>query len=104
VSLKKAQANFSLKPGKELQPDVLRKTVVKAGFTPRDIFITVRGMLKEKDGKPAFQPTGSGQVFSLVENAELTKLKSEGLKEVGLVAKVVGDTSPYSLEIQRYQR
>ncbi len=104
VSLKKAQANFSLKPGKELQPDVLRKTVVKAGFTPRDIFITVRGMLKEKGGKPAFQHVGSGQVFSLVENAEFTKLKAEGLKEIGLVAKVVGEKSPLSLEIQNYQK
>jgi len=104
VSLKKAQANFSLKPGKELQPDVLRKTVVKAGFTPRDIFITVRGMIKEKDGKPAIQHVGSGQVFTLVENAEFTKLKAEGLKKIGLVAKVVGEKSPLSLEIQNYQK
>ncbi len=104
MSLKKAQATFGLKPGKELQPDVLRKTVVKAGFTPRDIFITVRGMLKENDGKPAFQHGGSGQFFSLVENAEFTKLKAEGLKEIGLVAKVVGEKSPLSLEIQNYQK
>ncbi len=104
VSLKKAQANLSLKPGKELQPDVLRKTVVKAGFTPRDIFITVRGLLKEMDGKPAFQHGGSGQIFSLVENAEFIKLKAKGLKETGLVAKVVGEKSPLSLEIQNYQK
>ncbi len=104
VSLLKARATFSLKPGKELQPDVLRKTVVKAGFTPRDIFITVRGMLKEKNGKPAFQPVGSSQLFSLVENPEFAKLKREGLKEIGLVAKVVGEKSPLSLEIQKYQK
>ena len=104
MSLLKARATFSLKPGKELQPEVLRKAVVDAGFTPRDIFITVRGKLKEMGGKPAFQPTGSGQVFSLVKNAEFTKLKAEGLKEIGLVAKVVGEKSPLSLEIQNYQK
>jgi len=104
VSLLKSRATFSLKPGKELQPEILRKAVVDAGFTPRDIFITVRGMLTQQNGKPAFQPTGSGQVFSLMENAELTKLKSEGLKEAGVAAKVVGDKPPLSLEIQKYQR
>jgi len=104
VSLLKSQATFSLKPGKELQPEVLRKAVVDAGFTPRDIFITVRGKLTQQDGKPAFQPTGSGQVFFLVENAELTKLKSEGLKEAGVAAKVVGDKPPFSLETQKYQQ
>ncbi len=104
MSLLKARATFSLKPGKELQPEVLRKAVVDAGFTPRDIFITLRGMLKEKDGKPGFQPMGSTQVFSLVENAELTKLKGEGLKEAGLVAKVIGGKPPLSLEIQNFQK
>ena len=104
VSIEKAEATFELKPGKELQPDVLRKVVLDAGFTPRDIFITVRGKLLEKDGKLAFQPMGSAQVFSLVKNAELEKLKSEGLNEAGLVAKVVGAKGAYSLEIQKYQR
>ena len=104
MSLEKAQATFNLKPGKELQPDILRKVVLKAGFTPRDIFITVRGKLKEENGKLAFQPMGSAQVFSLLENAELTKLNSEGLKEAGVVAKVIGEKPPLSLQIQKYQR
>ena len=104
VSLKKAQATFELKPGKELQPETLRKAVVDAGFTPRDIFITVRGMLKEEDARLVFQPVGSDQVFSLVENTEFTKLKTGALKEVGLVAKVVGEKPALSLEIQNYQR
>lgn len=104
MSLEKAQATFDLKPGKELQPDVLRKAVVEAGFTPRDIFTTARGKLIEKDGKLAFQPMGSTQVFSLVENGELTKLKGEGLKEVGLVTKVIGEKPPLSLEIQEYHQ
>ncbi len=104
MSLLKSQATFSLKPGKKLQPDVLRKAVLDAGFTPRDIFITVRGKLTQQDSKPVFQPMASSQVFSLVENAELTKLKSEGLKEAGVVAKVIGEKPPLSLEIQKYQR
>lgn len=104
VSLLKARATFSLKPGKELQPEVLRKAVVDAGFTPRDIFITARGKLTEQDGKPVFQLVASSQLFSLMENEELTKLMGEGLKEIGLVAKVIGGKPPLLLEIQNYQK
>ena len=104
VSLLKARATFSLKPGKELQPEVLKKVVVDAGFTPRDIFLTVRGKLTEQDGKPVFQPVGSNQLFSLVANAASTNLKTEGLKIVGLVAKVIGEKPPLSLEIQQYTK
>ena len=104
MSLLKGQATFGLKPGKELQPENLRKAVVDAGFTPRDIFITVRGNVQEKNGKPAFQPIGLGQIFSITENAEFTKLKGKGLKEVDLVAKVIGEKPPLSLEIQKYQQ
>lgn len=104
MTLAKAEATFDLKPGKELTPDVLRKAVVDAGFTPRDIFITARGELIEKDGKLVFQPIGSTQVFSLVQNEELTKLKAEGSKELGLLAKVVGDKALLSLEIQEYHK
>jgi len=104
VSLEKAQATFNLTEGRELQPAALRKAVADAGFTPRDIFITTRGSLKTDDGKFAFQPVGSSQVFSLVESPDLTKLKGEGLKEVSLVAKVIGEKDPYTLEIQKYNR
>ena len=104
MSLRKAQATFILKPGEELRPGILRKTVMDAGFTPRDIFITVRGNLQEMGGKLAFQPMGSSQVFSLVVNAEQGKLKSEGLTEAGVVAKVIGDKPPLSLEIQNFQK
>jgi len=102
VSLLKARATFSLKPGKELQPEVLRKAVVDAGFTPRDIFITVRGKLTEQNGKPVFQPEGLSQVFSLVVNTEQGKLTSEGLKEIGLDANLIGNKASLSLEIKGY--
>jgi len=102
VSLEKAQATFELKPGKELQPDVLRKVVLDAGFTPRDIFISSRGRLQEMDGSITFQPTGSSQSFTVLENSELTKLRSEGLKKIGLDAKLIGNKASLSLEIQGY--
>ena len=104
MSHKKAQATFELKPGTELQPGVLRKTVADAGFTPRGIFITVRGKLSDKGGKMAFQPAGSTQLFSLAENAALAKLKTERVTEAGLIAKVIGDRPSLSLEIQEYHK
>ena len=100
MSLLKAQATFNLKPGRQLEPQVLRKAVLDAGFTPRDVFITTTGKLLETEGRLAFQPVGSSQVFSLAENEELTKLKGDGLQAAGLVAKVVGEKPPLSLEIQ----
>ena len=39
-----------------------------------------------------------------METVNLTKLKGEGLKEIDLVAKVIGEKPPLSLEIQKYQR
>ncbi len=104
VSLEKAEATFNLAPGKELKPEVLRKAVLDAGFTPRDIFITARGNVVIGDGRLIFQAPVSSQQFSLVENAELSKLKSEGLKEVQLDAKVVGEKAPLSLEILGYKK
>jgi len=64
----------------------------------------VRGTVQEKNGKPAFQPVGLGQIFSITENAEFTKLNGKGLKEVELVAKVIGEKPPLSLEIQKYHQ
>jgi len=104
VSLEKAEAAFSLAPGKELKPEVLRKAVLDAGFTPRDIFITARGNVVTGDGRLIFQAAGSSQHFSLVENAELSKLKSEGLKEAQLDAKVLGERALLSLEILGYKK
>ena len=104
VSLEKAEAAFNLAPGKGLKPEVLRKAVSDAGFTPRDIFITARGNVVTGDGRLIFQPAVSNQQFSLVENAELSKLKSESLKEVQLDAEVVGEKAPVSLEILGYKR
>jgi hypothetical protein len=104
VSLEKAEATFNLKPDTNLQPAVLRKAVIGAGFTPRDIFITARGRLMDRDSKPIFQPVGSDQLFSLAENETLAKLTAEGLDKAGLVAKVLGDRDPLSLEIQAYHR
>ena len=104
VSLKEAQATFELIPGQKLRPEILRKVVADAGFTPRDIFITVRGALLQKEGIATFQPFGSAQTFTLIKNEELNILKGENLTEVDLVARVMGETSPYSLEVQKYQK
>jgi hypothetical protein len=104
VSPEKAEAAFSLASGKELKPEVLRNAVSQAGFTPRDIFITARGTVVAGNGGLIFQPVGLNQRFALVENAESIKLKGEGLKDVQLEARVVGEDMPLSLEILKYQR
>ena len=104
VSLEKAEATFDLKPGRELRPDALQKVVADAGFTPRSIVIASRGTLSVKDGKLAFQPIGSPQTFYLVPNGKLKQLGDEGVKEVGLIARVVGEKPPLSLEIKDYNK
>ena len=104
MSLEKAESTFNLAAGKELKPEVLRKAVSEAGFTPRDIFITARGNVVTGDGRLMFQPVGLTQRLLLVENAELSNLKSESLKEVQLDAKVGGKKAALSLEILGYKK
>lgn len=103
VSVWDAQATFELKPGKEFRPEIIRKAVTDAGFTPRDIFITVRGEFRKTKGGVTFQPVRSPQVFTILENAEIEKLIGEKLKDVGLVAKILGESSPYRLEIEKIE-
>lgn len=100
TDLMKAETTFTLQPGKKLEPAVLRKAVVDAGFTPRDVFVTVRGKAREENGKLIFRPLGIDQVFSLVQSEQTEKLKAGGPKEVGIRAKVIGDKPHLSLEVQ----
>lgn len=101
MSLEKAEAAFNLKPGKELQPEVLRKAVTDAGFTPREISITATGKFIEREGKFMFQPLGSSQVFSLVESSLLSKFNDKGQKQVVVEAKVVEEKGHFSFNIEK---
>ena len=103
VSIWDAQATFDLKSGVALHPAILRKAVADAGFTPREILINARGELTRMNGQMVFRPSGAAQVFTILESSENAKVRLETLEEVGLVAKVVGETSPYGLEIDRVQ-
>lgn len=104
ANLKQAEATFELKTGYPLKPEALRKAVEEAGFSARDIYITAQGLLQNENGRLSFQPTDSDQSFSLVDDQKLSALKSKGIQEVELTAKVIGDRSPLSLEIQEYQK
>lgn len=107
VSLEKAIAEFTLAPEQELEPERLRKAVVKAGFTPRDIEITAVGELTAQNGQFALKVTGSGQLFRLVENEQLTRLKQvenvEG-KVITIVGKVFEQKKPpLALSIKEFR-
>lgn len=107
VSLEKAMAEFTLAPEQELDPVRLRAVVVKAGFTPRDIEITAVGEIIRLDGQFALKVTGSGQLFRLVDNEQLTRLKQvenvEG-KVVTIVGKVLEEKKPpLALSIEEFR-
>lgn len=107
VSLEKAMAEFTLAPEQELEPERLRKAVVKAGFTPRDIEIMAVGEITRQDGQLSLKVTGSGQLFRLVENEQLAQLKQienvEG-KVVTVVGKVLEEKKPsLALSIEEFR-
>ncbi len=107
VSLEKAMAEFTLVPEQELDPERLRKAVVKSGFTPRDIEITAVGEIITQDGQLSLKVTGSGQLFRLADNEQLAQLKQvenvEG-KVVTIVGKVLEEKKlPLALSIAEFR-
>lgn len=102
MSLKEARATFTLKEDAALDPAALRTAVKKAGFTPRELTMTAEGRFLRVDGVLAFKVDGSGQLFRLEENTELTRLKNDsGLEEkvLTLTGKVIGDALPLTLHL-----
>jgi hypothetical protein len=65
VSLNQGTATIFFKPGNKVSIDRIHELVRKNGFTAKEARVRARGKLVQRDGKPAFQITGSSDVFLL---------------------------------------
>lgn len=86
VSLRKAEADFTIKPGTRLDVEAIRQAIRSYGFTPTWLEFTVRAELIAHEGKPALKLLDTGQLIRLVENSQLDALRKA---LAGRVAKAV---------------
>jgi hypothetical protein len=75
VSLRNAEADFTIKPGTRLDVDAIRQAVRSYGFTPTWIEFTVTAELMTHEGKPALTLLDTGQRIRLVETPQLDALR-----------------------------
>lgn len=74
MSLAKAQADLTLKPGRPLEVERLRKAVLDAGFTPTWIRVEAVGLLHKQNGRYGLRIPESGQVIPLEANEVVERL------------------------------
>ena len=86
-------AKITVKKGKSLAINGVKKAVKDGGFTPREISITVTGKLNEQNEQTVLTIPDSRQFFFLVPNEQLSKVeemldgKDRTLKLTGKVEK-----------------
>ena len=76
VSLEKGLAVVKMKPGNTATLKQLNEAISKNGFTMKDSPATVAGKVTVRNGKAAFQVSGSNEVLDLVPDAESSNVAS----------------------------
>lgn len=75
VSLRKAEADFTIKPGARLDVKAIRHAIRSYGFTPTWLEFTIKAELTTHEGKPALRTLETGQFIELKENPQLDALR-----------------------------
>ncbi len=75
VSLRKAEADFTIRPGTRLDVEVIRHAIRSYGFTPTWLEFAVKAELTTHEGRPALKVFNAGQLIRLVENPQLGALR-----------------------------
>lgn len=90
ADLDKAEARFTLRPGKVLDVEQVRAAVKKAGFTPTWIAFTATGVLAARVAGWTVEVTDSAQLIALEDNEVLKKLRDAGAvgKRVTVAVKI----------------
>lgn len=86
VSLKQAMAEITLKEGRPLEVEKLRRAVAEAGFTPTWIRFEAVGWLITGDGRAVFKVQGTEQIIPLVADEKLEALRKGAGQDSKLVA------------------
>lgn len=75
VSLRKAEADFTIKPGTRLDVEAIRHAIRSYGFTPTWLEFTVRAEVMAREGRPTLKLLDTGQLIRLVETPQLDALR-----------------------------
>ena len=105
-------AELTIKEGKSIDIDGIKKAVKDGGFTPREILITLKGKIEETDGQMILRVDKVSDVF-ILKNNEILKgiITSEKVRDkiviiTGLVQeeRIKGHgIHPYVLEIRDFK-
>lgn len=107
-------AELTIKEGKSIDIDGIKKAVKDGGFTPREILITLKGRIEEADGQLILRVDKVSEVFILKHNemlkeiiaSEMAQDKEKIVTITGLVQeeKIEGHgLHPYTLEIKDFK-
>ncbi|MFQ5824898.1 MAG: heavy-metal-associated domain-containing protein [bacterium] len=77
INVDKGVATLQSKKEESIGVEKLESVVKDAGFTPREITVTIVGKLGQSDVTPIFSTDGSEVKFILKENEQLQKLLSD---------------------------
>ena len=75
VSLRKAEADFAIKPEARLNVETIRQAIRDYGFTPTWLEFTVKADLMTHEGKPTLKLLDTGQLIPLMETPQLDALR-----------------------------
>ena len=75
VSLRKAEADFTIRPGTRLDVQAIRQAIRSYGFTPTWLEFTVKAELTTHEGRPALRTVETGQFIELKEHPQLHALR-----------------------------
>ena len=93
VSLRKAEADFTLKPGTRLDVEAIRQAIRSYGFTPTWLEFTIKAELTIHEGKPALRTLETGQFIELKENPQLEALRKAltGRTAIAVITAVISE-------------
>ena len=112
VSLERATTDVRLKPENTVTLDQLQQAIKSNGFNSGDAIVTAVGTLVEREGKPAFEVSGTRTVWTLTAEAEgraayddaATRARmrpAQTVEIVGIVPAPKGNTPPTSMAVRR---
>lgn len=90
VSLNKALVSMELKPGNSATLDQIRKAILNDAFTPEDATVSVIGKLVWINGKPAFQVSGTNQLYEIGPAPKAAQALGELVQQRGKMLLVHG--------------
>lgn len=100
TDLNTQSSTLTFKPGEAIDFGKLAKAVDTSGFTAGEIKVWATGRVETADGQILFKVSGSDQIFLLVNNEAVVKLKAAQGRRVKVIGRVQFKETPVTLVIE----